>query len=273
MDKLEAAGILKTQKFAGTDKIIKKSMTYALIPGGEEITTESYFYGAPGGWDYVCNDFRGFGPGPDIFCSDDSWPQGIPRRFSITDGCSGTSGQCHTAAPSPTNGGYCVDVRAYPEARCTGVCNFVPDLDECTVGPVGSCGPDTGSTCLYDAVTGNCKGANLTAYAYTLGFIGPTNPEDAGYFCLWVNHGTLCRVSPGGLCDYGDLPQTGGHVIPSVISAAWRNGNVPVTLCCGGTGTKRVSAGVICPATNPQSQGCPGPNSWAPICPSINPPP
>jgi hypothetical protein len=253
IDKLEAAGILDVEDFdRGDGKIIKKSMTYT--ESGASVTEDWYFYGRPGGWDYVCQDWSG-----STTNFDSIFPQ-IPRRTSV--GCSfgPTANQCYTAAPLPGNGCSCQ--RNATNQTGTGICQACMTSYSnvnCTSQPTTSCGSSSGgwtSTCTQDTIVGNCKGLWIQFTQYDL-----VDLSTASYGCTMTNDAYLCRIPPGGSCDFGLLPDEMGHNIPEEVSGSIRAGNSPSGFsgCCGGLGTYQLGS-AVCPATTPRGDACADPD-------------
>jgi len=253
MDKLEAAGILDVEDFGRSDgKIIKKSMTYT--ESGSSVTEDWYFYGRPGGWDYVCQDWN-----RNVSGFDSIFPQ-VPRRTSV--GCSfgPTGDQCYTAAPLPGNGCSCE--RNATNQTGTGICPACMTSysnANCTPQPTSSCGSSAGgwtTTCTQDTIVGNCKGLWIQFTQYDLQDLALNS-----YGCSATNDGYLCRVPPSGSCDFGLLPDQMGHDIPEEVSSSIRAGNSPLgfTGCCGGLGTYQ-NGSSVCPATTPRGPDCKEPD-------------
>ena len=245
-DILESDGILLVKDYERTDgKIIKKTLKTSNGSVGIE-----YFWGRPGGWTYVCQQFDQ-SPATAIL----KFPQ-IARRSREPNASGsdfGGTNNCFTAAPIPTNNCVCNSTGG-PGGSCDPCSGLGTDCNE---GLAQFCGGAT-DTCFQDIIVGNCRGVWAQFTHYYLNLPG----SSSAYECGVSNDVYICRVDPGGTCDFGNLPDEISHPIPEPVSASIRNG-LSSNPCCGGDGTINFGS-VECPATTPNAPDCDDPSVWGP---------
>ncbi len=250
-DILERDGILLAKDYQrGDGTIVKKTLRFIDNDNNGADTTETeYFYARPGGWTYVCPNFSS-SPGTDL---EAYFPQ-IPRRYDTT--CDfGSDNNCFTAAPIPTNNCACTSSGG-PSG-----CNYCDgDTVGCSPGLISACGGTSNIFCMQDIIVGNCRGVWVQFSQYDLEL--PTAANE--YTCNTSNDGFICRVDPGGTCDFGSLPDEISHQIPTEVSESVRNGDTTGGLCCGGDGTYEINATTQCPAITPNAADCDDPTNWGP---------
>ena len=260
-DILEQDGILVAKDHERVDgKIIEKTLRYLNNDAGGADTTETaYFYARPGGWTYVCQKFSA-NPAVDLAAK---FPQ-LPRRFSVggvdwqtgaIECDQGSEDNCFTASPLPGNDCECAFT-----GGPGGGCDPCAGLIGCAPGVLSACGGTSDIYCMEDVIVGNCKGVWAQFSHYYKNLATDSNE----YECGVSNDGYICRVMPGGTCDFGSLPDEIGHEIPTEVSESVRNGDTANgALCCGGEGTyERGTA--QCPALTPDAADCDDPTNWGP---------
>ena len=246
MQKLENDGIIATPQDWGDaqGRPVKKTIRYST---GFEQT--AYFYGATGGWNFVCQDFSA----TPVQTIEEFWPQ-IAFGHSIS---SDFGDACLTAAPIPGNGCFCES-----EGGNCNSCDSPPV--GCFPNPSPTCGSgNPPKPCVVDVITGNCKGLRFQNATYQLAI--PTQQFPARYSCQ-SNIATIGRyekseeptnpLDPAPI-DYSEIPPPANlsHFIPEPISQATRNLQNDLPLCCGGEGVLGVGS-VDCPASSPTAPNC-----------------